>query len=336
MTGDEMKPRYRFLFLMDPYDTLNMETETSLLLIDELLRLGHEVHWLEAEAMYLLQDDPRGAMRNVTSVEPFTRGVAADCSLNEFDAVVVRLDPPFDTRYLHVTYMLDFLKDPVVQFNEASAIRSFNEKMLPLRWRRLAPPSLVTQSVDMLEAFLAQHGEIIIKPLDDCSGRGVLRVDTDNFDRQRISEHLATVRGGHRYLMAQKYLSEVSRGDKRVYLVDGEPVGWVNRLPQAGSFLANIHQGAACEATRLSEQEMAAVTEIAPFLRCSGLFLVGADFIGGYLTELNLTSPSAVRQINAVTGLAVHGQIVERMLEEVETRRTSKVRKRCHEMECVA
>jgi glutathione synthase len=330
-----MRPQYRFLFLMDPYAGLNLETETSLLLMDALLRLGHQVHWLEAEALYLLHDEPRGRVSSVIGVEPFALDAASDRSLNDFDAVVVRLDPPFDARYLHVTYMLDFLADGVVQFNEASAIRNFNEKVLPLRWPQLAPPSVVTQSVDMLETFLARHGEIVVKPLDDCSGRGVLRVDADTFDRQQMSEHLLDAQRRRRYIIAQKFLPEVSAGDKRVYLVNGEAVGWVNRLPRAGHFLANIHQGAVCEPTRLSERETAAVGEIAPFLRRNGLFLVGVDFIGGYLTEVNLTSPSAVRQINAVTGGAVHEQIVDRMLHRVESRRASKDGK-CCDVDCAA
>jgi glutathione synthase len=181
-------------------------------------------------------------------------------------------------------------------------------------------------NADQIGQFAAEHHSVILKPLNDCSGRGILKIDWDVTEtaRTRIAAALFDPRGKPRYLVAQKYLAAVSQGDKRVYLVNGKAVGLVNRVPQKGSFLANIHQGARCEAASLSARENLIIQTIAPFLREQGVFLAGADFIGGYLTELNITSPSAIRQINAVSGESVHRLIVDAMLEYVAANRLTR------------
>jgi glutathione synthase len=286
----------KFLFIMDPGETLNLETETSLLLMQELIRRGHSAYWIQQEELALVHDQPMGMVSRVTSAEPLVRTDLAWLSLNLFDAVLVRKDPPFDTDYLQLTLILDYLDPAVAQFNEVKALREFNEKMLPLRWPDFTPPTLISMNAEQIERFAIEHHSLVLKPLNDCSGRGILKVDWDD-------------------------LPAVSRGDKRVYLVNGRPLGMVNRIPQPGSYLANIHQGAKSVATQLSARENYIIRNIAPFLREHGIMLAGADFIGGYLTELNITSPSAVRQINQVSGEAVQVGIVDAMLEKIARRR---------------
>ncbi len=307
---------------MDPEETLNLETETSLLLMQELLRRGLHVYWLQTEDLALKHKLPFGKVSLVTGTEPLARTQPVWINLNEFDAVLVRTDPPFDAQYLHLTLILDHLDPGIVQFNDVKALRDFNEKILPLRWPEHTPPTLITMNTDQLEQFTLEHQHVVLKPLDDCSGRGILKVDWDehgNF-RKQIKQALMEAEGKSRFLVAQKYLSAVSLGDKRVFLVDGEPVGAVNRIPKAGSFLANIHQGAKCLPARLNDREKKIIRAIAPFLREQGIFLAGADFIGGYLTELNITSPSAIRQINQVSGNQVQRRIVDAMLERLAGR----------------
>jgi glutathione synthase len=174
-------------------------------------------------------------------------------------------------------------------------------------------------SADQHERFAIEYQSLVLKPLNDCSGRGISKVDWDERGdfRERISEALVDSNGKPRFVVAQKYLPAVSRGDKRVYLVDGKAVGMVNRIPQPGSYLANIHQGAKCLPAQLSAREKHIIRTITPFLLEHGIFLAGADFIDGHLTELNITSPSAIRQINEVSGEQVQHKIVDAMLERI-------------------
>jgi glutathione synthase len=309
----------KFLFVMDPYETLNLETETSLLLMQELIERGKGVYWLQQEDLSLVHNQPMGFVFPVTGVEPLQRAEPVWLNLNRFDAVLVRKDPPFDTGYLQLTLILDHLDPGVAQFNDSKALRDFNEKMLPLRWPEFTPPTLISMSTDQLEAFAFEHQSIVLKPLNDCSGRGILKVARDEHGdfREQINEALIDSSGKPRFLVAQKYLPAVSQGDKRIYLVNGKPLGMVNRIPQPGSYLANIHQGAKCLPAHLSERENHILETIAPFLLEHGIFLAGADFIDGYLTELNITSPSAIRQINEVSGEQVQHRIVDAMMKRI-------------------
>jgi glutathione synthase len=308
---------------MDPAETLNLETETSLLLMRELIERGHSVYWLQQEDVALVHDQPMGQVSRVIDTNPLQREDTGWSNLNSFDAVLVRKDPPFDTEYLQLTLILDYLSPDVVQFNDVKALRNFNEKMLPLRWPEFTPPTLITMNSDELTRFVIEQESAVLKPLNDCSGRGILKLNWDDgVDLHgQIDEALIGADGRPRFLLAQKYLPAVKQGDKRVYLVNSEVVGMVNRIPRPGSYLANIHQGAQCEAAQLSARETRIIKTIAPFLLDNGIYLAGADFIDGYLTELNITSPSAIRQINAVSGDQVQQQIVDAMLARVAERR---------------
>ena len=167
-------------------------------------------------------------------------------------------------------------------------------------------------NADQIARFAIEHHSLVLKPLNDCSGRGISKINSDECRafREDIEKALVDSNGKPRFLIAQKFLAAVTQGDKRVYLVNGTPVGSVNRIPKPGNYLANIHQGAKCETTQLNARENRIIKTIAPFLRHHGIFLAGADFIDGYLTELNITSPSAIRQINEVSGTLVQSAIV--------------------------
>ena len=311
-----MNTSTKFLFVMDPLETLNLETETSLLLMQELIEREQGAYWIQQEDIALVHDQPMGLVSAVTRTEPLELAKPRWLNLSSFDAVLVRKDPPFDTDYLQLTLILDHLDSGVAQFNDVKALRNFNEKMLPLLWPEFTPPTLITMNAEQIESFTTEHRSVVLKPLNDCSGRGISKIDWDERGdfRTQIGEALTGSNGNGRFLVAQKYLPAVSQGDKRVYLVKGEPVGMVNRVPLPGSYLANIHQGARCEPAQLSETEGHIIKTIAPFLLDHGIFLAGVDFIDGYLTELNITSPSAIRQINEVSGEQVQIKIVDAML----------------------
>jgi len=300
---------------MDSYETLNIKTETSLLLMDELLKRGQQVYWLESSGLYLQQQIPKGLVSQVTSITPFEKISQYDCSLNVFDALIVRLDPPFDENYLNVTFILDHLTDNVVQLNPVKALRDFNEKILPMNWPEYTPSTIVSNNSKVIGAFLQQHEEIVLKPLNECSGRGVIKLSINDTDHKiTIAQALLGNRGKQQYLQAQQYLPGIINGDKRVFLLNGDVIGAVNRLPQAGNFLANIHQGAYCETTKVTSTERNILEKLKPFLVQHDLFTVGVDFIDGFITEINITSPSAVRQINEVSHAQIHLLIVDALL----------------------
>ncbi len=306
-----------FLFIMDPAETLNLETETSLLLMEELIARGMAVYWAEADDLVLRQNTLMVLARRVHATTPLTLSDREEMHSGAFSALIPRTDPPVNEVFLHLTYLLDFVPGHVHQFNRASALRDLNEKLLPLHWPDLVPPTLTTMNVGVVEAFTEEHGTVVLKPLGDCSGRGIERVSaSDSGWRDRVRAFVGASNTG-RTIQAQAFVPEVAVGDKRVFLLNGKPIGAVNRVPRAGGYLANIHQGARVEATELLAREREAVARIAPMLKRRGLMLVGADFIGGYLTELNITSPSAVRQINAVMGVRLEREIVDAMLEAV-------------------
>lgn len=311
----QVRTMYRFLFVMDPYATLNMATETSLLLMRSLLQRGHQVWWTEVSDLMLQQGRVHAYAKPVQGIEPFALGAAQPLDVSTMNAVVQRKDPPFDAAYLHLTYLLDFLPPSVLQFNDASGVRNNNEKLSTLRWPQYAPPTLVTQNLSALAAFLQLHHDIVLKPVEDCSGRGLLRLrDSDADASAQLQAFLRDKHGEVRMVIAQRFIVEIAAGDKRIYLCDGDVVGLVNRIPASGKWLGNIHQGARVEACELTEREREIVAAVTPYLKAQGLFLVGMDVIGGYLTELNVTSPSAIRQINAVMGIAVHEKLVDAML----------------------
>lgn len=309
-----MEPRYRIGFLMDPYETLNLATETSLLCMDELMARGHEACWLEQEDLSLVNGKLMAMAQRVGSTMPFRLEAGEQIEINRLDALVIRKDPPFDTAYLHLTYLLEFLDPGVLQINSPAALRNLNEKIVTQQWAGYCPDSMISSDVDALVAFTERHEKTVLKPLDDCSGRGISILDRDDADRA------GAIRGAvarHGYVLAQQFLPAVANGDKRVYLVNGSPVGWVNRIPATESHLANIHQGASCRQTILTERERQVSEEIGRYLTGKGVLLAGLDFIGEQLTEINITSPSAVRQINEVEGIYLERTIVDGVLAAV-------------------
>jgi glutathione synthase len=310
---------HRICFIMDPYPTLNLDTETSLLCMDELMKRGHQVFWLEQDKLSLRNDNLTGKSARLVSVSPFKLAPEETINLDDMSAIVIRKDPPFDKLYLHLTYMLDFLAPTVAQINSPRALRNINEKLFTLNWPHHCPDTLTTMDRDILHDFILEHRKVVLKPLDDCSGRGISFVTINDAGLDESLDELFTDNGKPRFVMAQEFLPQISSGDKRIYLVNGEAVGWVNRIPPPGSDLANIHQGATCHASELMDRERMLSWEIGSELKQEGIILAGLDFIGGYLTEINVTSPSAVRQINAVYNSKLEIVIVDGILEVIES-----------------
>ena len=302
------------LVVIDPLDTLNLATETSLLLIEEMARRGHRSAVATLHDLYLTADGAGVRARGITldlSRRPFFRlDDPRDGGFDAFDLVLFRKDPPVDEAYLTATLILERAAAVVPVVNDPVSLRTVNEKLLALEVPEFVPPTLVSNDAARLAAFAARHGRIILKPLTNCSGRGIIVVDAAAAPTA-LDRYVAAQEG--RYVVAQRFLPGVVHGDKRIFLLDGEAIGAVNRIPQGPDQLANIHQGARVEATTLTARDQAIVAALGPKLRARRLWLAGIDVIDGWLTEVNVTSPSAARQINAVSGHHIEVPIVDRL-----------------------
>ncbi|MDX1660211.1 MAG: glutathione synthase [Gemmatimonadota bacterium] len=300
-----MSRALELLFVVDPVEALVLETETTLLLVEEAGRRGHDVAIAYVPDLYLRDREARARTHGLElggeGEAPRRVGEPRDRALASFDLVLMRKDPPVDVEYHNALTVLAPAREEVPVVNDPVGLAISNEKLLPLEIPGAAPPSIVTADPDVIAAFAREHEDVVVKPLNQFSGYGIARLTTRDsaLDPGAIGA-LAAQDGRH--VMVQRFLPEVARGDKRVFVVAGDPLGWVNRVPQPGSFRANIHQGARVEATELTDREREIVAAAAPILSERGLELAGFDFIGGWLTEINVTSPSALRQIDRVMG----------------------------------
>lgn len=308
------RPSLEFLFVIDPLEALILETETSLLIMRESQARGHTALVAYLNDLYLRDRVARVHARSIEideSAHPFYKlGPLQDRSLADFDLVLMRKDPPVDNLYYDALTVLEVACDQVPVLNNPVGLRCSNEKLLPLEIPGAAAPSVMAADATVVAEFVREYPDVVVKPLNEFSGHGITRLSVNEFglDPSAIGE-LATQNGQH--VLVQRFLPEVTQGDKRVFVLEGEPLGWVNRLPRPGSFRANIHQGASIEPCELSEREREIIDAAAPILASRGLAFAGFDFIGEYLTEVNVTSPSAMRQINEVMETKLQKPLVD-------------------------
>jgi glutathione synthase len=238
---------------------------------------------------------------------------AVDTPLEQFDAVLMRKDPPFDMEYIYSTYLLEMAEKRGARvFNRPQAIRDHNEKMAIARFAQFTAPTLVTRREDLLREFLGEHGDIILKPLDGMGGASVFRVRAGDPNVSVIIETLTS--HGARTIMAQRYLPEISKGDKRVLVIGGEAVPYcLARIPQPGETRGNLAAGGTGVARELSARDREIAETLGPQLMAAGLLLVGLDVIGDYLTEVNVTSPTCFQEITQQTGFNVAGMLLNKL-----------------------
>lgn len=296
----------RWLYVIDPLDSLNLETETSLLIMEEAAGRGHENAIATINDLYVVGDEARATTQDISldlGRSPFYRlGPARDEALGAFDLVLMRKDPPVDATYLGATFVLERAAARVPVVNDPVGLRTINEKLFPLSFPGLHAHTLVTNDARRVAAFVAEHGRSVFKPFEDCSGRGIRILNAAN-------EVPPALEGG--FVVVQRFIEAVAEGDKRIFLLNGEIIGAVNRIPRHRDALANIHQGATVAATEITAREREIVATVGPELVRRGIVMAGLDVIGGYLTEINVTSPSAARQINAVSGSHIERLIVD-------------------------
>ncbi len=304
------------VFIIDPLESLKPSKDSTLELMRAAAARGHRLNVIEPGG---LGADGNHVFAWATSVRHDTdlslpirlTAVPEKHPLSVFHAVLMRKDPPCDAEYFFATQLLQLAETQGVKvFNRPRTLRDDNEKLATLRFPHLTPPTLVARHAAAFRAFLDQHHDIILKPLDGMGGKGIFRLRENDPNLSVILETLS--QDGTRTLMAQRFLAEVSEGDKRILMVDGEPLPYaLARIPAPGETRGNLAAGGHGRAQPLSANDVAIARELGPYLRASGVLLAGLDVIGRFLTEINITSPTCLREIRDQTGLDGAAKVIE-------------------------
>jgi glutathione synthase len=289
---------------MDPIEGVNIETDTTFLLMLEAQVRGHGL-WHFSPHRLALEDGrvlARGHALNIRAVkgDHHVLGEPELRELAEFDVVLMRQDPPFDLAYITATYFLERIHPRTLVVNDPTEVRNAPEKLLVTSFPSLQPPTLISSDVEAIRDFRARHGDMVLKPLYGGAGSGVVRLKPDDPNLDALLELHAMI--GREPVIAQKFVPAVSKGDKRILLVDGEPVGAINRVPGPGEVRSNMARGGRAEPAELTARDLEICATIAPELKRRGLIFVGIDVIGDYLTEINVTSPTGAQQLKRFSG----------------------------------
>ncbi len=303
---------------MDPIEGVNIDANSTFVLALEAQVRGHRLYHYLPRHLALL-DGKLSAKARPLEVRRehgrhFTLGAFETLDLAALDVILMRQDPPFDMAYITATHLLEHVRDRVLVVNDPVAVRNSPEKLVATRFPGLMPPTLITGDRDEIDAFRAAHGEIILKPLFGNGGAGVFRIKRDDENMNALLEMFALLY--REPVMVQRYLPAVRQGDKRIVLIEGEAAGAVNRVPAAGEARANLHVGGRAQKSSLTVREREICATIGPTLRELGLLFVGIDVIGDYLTEINVTSPTGLQEINRLDG--VHLEV--RVWDAIEAR----------------
>ena len=305
------------LFVMDPLDKIDVHGDSTWMQMRDAQSRDWPVFCCEPGDLYSVNGEARVLTRRVElsgQVPWFHPSDPEDVSLASFDVVWMRKDPPFDMDYIFTTYLLDEVPATTLVLNRPSSIRDANEKMIALAWPEFCPPTLVTREIQRAMDWAEESGEpVVIKPWDGNGGRGVLVTRFGDANLRSMLEVLTDEE--RRYILMQHYIPEILEGDKRIILIDGQPLGWMLRVPQPGDHRGNMHVGARVEPCELSERDREICTAIGPYLEEKGLVFTGIDTIGPYLTEINVTSPTGIQEINQLMNIQLEkvlGDTVER------------------------
>ncbi|KAA5607658.1 glutathione synthase [Roseospira marina] len=296
---------------MDPIDTINIEADSTFVLALEAQARGHRL-WHYGPRDLSFRDGRVMARARPLTVrrvagDHFTLGPDEGLDLSTVDVVLMRQDPPFDMSYITATHLLDHIHPDTLVVNTPSEVRNAPEKLFVCRWPELMPPTLISADVDAIKAFREDHKDIIVKPLFGNGGAGVFHLKPGDENLGALLEMFGSI--SREPLMVQRYLPEIREGDKRIILVDGEAMGAINRIPADGEARSNMHVGGRPVVTDLSPRDREICAAIGPELRDRGLIFVGIDVIGGYLTEINVTSPTGLQEVARLGGPRLEGPL---------------------------
>lgn len=313
----------RLTFIIDPIDRLDPTHDSSVAMMEAAQELGHEVWityanqlsvidgkaWATLQPVQLIPVTP-GANRWIAVAHWYTLGEPSLQPLESMDAVFMRVDPPVDTLYLYTTYILDYIdRRKTLVLNAPSGLRAANEKMYALQFTEAVPTTIVTQDKQVIRKFLEDQGAAVLKPLGGKAGEGILFLEPGDRNFNSLVE--ISTHQGRLPIMVQTYLPDAKQGDKRVILLDGEPIGAVNRVPTGEEFRGNMAVGGRADQIDITDRDREICAQLAPTLRRDGLIFVGIDIIGGYLTEVNVTSPTGIREIDRLSHVRLGHQVIE-------------------------
>ncbi|HEK1683755.1 TPA: glutathione synthase [Pseudomonas putida] len=314
----------RLGIVMDPIASISYKKDSSLAMLLAAQERGWSLFYMEQRDLYLGAGHARAQMRPLkVFADPahwFELGEEQDSALSELDVILMRKDPPFDMEFVYSTYLLEQAeREGVLIVNKPQSLRDCNEKLFATQFPQCMAPTLVSRRADILRAFAATHGDVILKPLDGMGGASVFRHRQGDPNLSVILETLT--QHGHQQIMAQAYLPQIVDGDKRILMIDGEPVPYcLARIPASGETRGNLAAGGRGEARPLTERDRWIAAQVGPTLREKGLLFVGLDVIGDSLTEINVTSPTCIREIDAAYNTNIGGQLMDAIDRKLKAR----------------
>ena len=315
---NKKNPRISVLFQMDPFENLNIDSDTSVNLIKEALERNIEVWVGHPKNLSFLKTKVSIIAKKIINSE-LVLTKQKELWIDKFDFYFIRQDPPFDMSYLTNCYLLELHKisnKKPLFINDPSGIKNFTEKIFPLYFHKLMPKSLITEDQSIFLKMLRKHKNLVIKTLYNKGGEGVVKVSVRN-EKDAIRKFKYIKKNYHVPVVVQEFLEDVIYGDKRVILIDGKPEGVVNRIPKKGEFKANLHLGGKAEASNLSNKEKKICLAIKKTLKREKLFFVGIDLINEKLTEINVTSPTGIVQIQNISGIDIAKKLWIKLLDKV-------------------
>lgn len=311
----------KIAFIIDPISRLDPAHDTSVAIMEAAHKLGHQVWITEVHQLTVIKGEAWAKLQ-VVELRPVTiegdlyivplpwysLGETKLLPLGEMDAVFMRKDPPVTIPYLYATYILDLVKSPTKVINSPGGLRAANEKMYALQFPAVIPETIVTQDKRVIRDFVESRGSAVLKPLGGKAGEGILFLKEGDPNLNSLVE--ISTKQGQEPIMVQAYLPEAKQGDKRIILLDGEPIGAVNRVPTGKEFRGNMATGGRVEKSTITPRELEICQQVGPKLQAEGLYFVGLDVIGDYLTEVNVTSPTGIREIDRFNHTRLGEQVV--------------------------
>jgi glutathione synthase len=300
--------------IMDPISGITTKKDSTFAMLLAARRRNWDIFYMEVSDLYLRGNEVFARMRGLEvrdNPEDWYSFTSDDAqTLSDLDVVLMRKDPPFDMEYIYATYLLDCAeRSGVLVVNRPSSLRDCNEKLFVSQFPQCAPPTLVTRNANTVKAFIGEYPDVIIKPLDGMGGQSVFRIQSGDQNTSVIIESLT--RRGTGFAMVQKYIPEISQGDKRILVIDGTPVDYaLARIPNAGETRGNLAAGGTGKGVPLSDRDRWICGQVGPVLREKGLLFVGLDVIGDFLTEINVTSPTCLRELDTIYSLDIAGELM--------------------------
>jgi glutathione synthase len=302
-----MKKHFKIAIQMDPLESINIKADSTYILALEAQKRGHRLfHYLPENLIY--ENGRVFALGNVFKLFPnkktfFKKSKTQKIFLDDYDIVLVRQDPPFNMSYITATYLLEMVSDKTLVLNDPKSIRDNPEKLSMFNFKNIIPPTLISKNIEQCFNFQKKYKKTIIKPLYGNGGEGISKLEGTSVILKR--KILKLINRYKQPIVMQKYLSEIKEGDRRIILIDGEYAGSVARIPKKGSVTANFHTGGTAKKVGLVRRDKKICNILKPFLKKNKLFFTGIDVIGNYLTEINVTSPTGIQEINRLNGARV-------------------------------